>query len=153
MVPEAETACGAAIDVALQWDASSAEALQIAASYNISCKRLDDALALLRRSHALWRDLIARAHKFDNDDYDEDDEDGDNNNNNNNNKTSKNNNKNNNNNDDDDGDDDVLDRAGALSESELLAIPSFEHRMETARLFMELRDASCKRLETVFCCC
>jgi hypothetical protein len=127
MVPEAEMACGTAIQTALQFDPQSAEALQIAASYNISCKRLDEALVLLRRSHDIWRELIARAHKFDNDDDDNDDEAGDEDEQTNRMRNSNNNNSNNNNNnsvDDDNNNVNNNNNDAALNDDELLAIPS-----------------------------
>ena len=72
MAPEAEQACGEALEAALTADAESSEALQLAASYRISCQQPEEALNLLRRSHAVWRDVARKLVTYDNDDDDDD---------------------------------------------------------------------------------
>jgi hypothetical protein len=96
------------------------------------CNRLNQrvqALALLRRSHDTWRVAIANALKFDNDAGDDAA----------NTSTAETttittSSTTNSNNADDDGD------YQAVGEQELMSVPSFEHRVETARLYLELQD-------------
>lgn len=103
MLDEAERECGAALQAALALDDASVEALQLAASYNVSCQRPDEALRLLLRSYELWVGAVTRA---------------------------------------------MADDGAALTDDELLSLPSYERRLDAARLFMELSRPA----ETVAIC-
>lgn len=102
MADEAEHECGAAIHAALATDDNSVEALQLAASYHLSCRRPDDALLALRRSYALWQGAIERALAAD------------------------------------DADDDADGGGAQLTDDDLFLLPTYERRLDAARLFMEL---------------
>jgi predicted Zn-dependent protease len=93
MADEAESECGAALQAALALDSSNVEALQLAASYNVSCQRPAEALELLQRSYALWMGAVTRA---------------------------------------------MADDGAELTDDDLLQLPTYERRLDAARLFMEL---------------
>jgi tetratricopeptide (TPR) repeat protein len=97
MADEAEHECGAAIQSALAIDENSVEALQLAASYYVSCQRPDDALQALQRSYSLWKGAIERA---------------------------------------------MAEDGAELTDDDLFLLPSYERRLDAARLFMELAQPS-----------